>query len=118
VRTRTKATNYEDALVIPKKSTDVPAPVVTSNNLLLYQGIVLPYAVSQGVIGLRTAKNYLPSQGSVLPSAVSRARAYGNDMTSCTSMPASTSSTNPPTMRTGAEPTNYKNVPAIFQEEH
>jgi hypothetical protein len=116
VRTRTKATNYKDALVIPKKSTDVPAPVVTSNNLLLYQGNVLPYAISQGVIGSRTTKNYLPSQGSVLPSAVSRARAYGNDMTSCTSMPTSTSSTNPPTMRTGAEPTNYKDVPAIFKK--
>jgi hypothetical protein len=116
MRTRTEATNYEDALVIPMKSTDVPAPSVASNNLLSYQGNVLPYAVSQGIISSRIAENYLPSQSSVLPSAVSHARAYGNDMTSCRRMLTSTSFTSPSTMRTRTEPTNYEDVPVIFKK--
>jgi hypothetical protein len=116
MRTRTEATNYEDALVIPMKSTDVPAPSVASNNLLSYQGNVLPYAVSQGVISSRIAENYLPSQSSVLPSTVSHARAYGNDMTSCRRMLTSTSFTSLSTMRTRTEPTNYEDVPVIFKK--
>ncbi|KAK3161834.1 hypothetical protein QOZ80_1BG0082100 [Eleusine coracana subsp. coracana] len=116
-RTRTEATNCERALVTVKKSTDVSGIAVTSNNLLLYQGNVLPYAVSQGVIDSRTAKYHLSSQSSVFPSVVSHARTYTNEMTSCRSMPASTSSAASPTaigIRT--ETTNYKDVPIIFKK--
>ncbi|GJM93251.1 hypothetical protein PR202_ga09796 [Eleusine coracana subsp. coracana] len=115
-RTRTEATNCERALVTAKKSTDVSGPAVTSNNLLLYQGNVLPYAVSQGVIDSRTAKYHLSSQRSVFPSVVSHARAYTNEMASCRSMPASTSSAASPTaVGVRTETTNYKDVPIIFK---
>jgi hypothetical protein len=116
VRTRTEPTNYEDVLVIVKKSLDASGPAVASDNLLSYQGNVVPYAVSQWVIDLRTTKNHLPSQGCVLPSAISHARASEKEMISCRSMPASTSSAaSPPAVRTGTDPTNYRDVPVIFK---
>jgi hypothetical protein len=77
----------------------------------------VPYAVSQGVIDSRTTKNHLPSQGCVLPSAVSHVRACENEMISCRSMPASTSSAaSPPAVRIRTDPTNYRDVPIIFKK--
>ncbi|TVU35230.1 hypothetical protein EJB05_17108, partial [Eragrostis curvula] len=116
----TVPTDYEDAPVIVKKSTDVSGPVVAPSDHLSYQGNVLPCAVSQGVIDSRTTKNHLSFHGNVLPSAVSQgvgnARAYADKMTSCRNMPASTSpATSPPAMRARTGVGSYKDVPVIFK---